>query len=111
MMTGGLSKLAKDVHPKWGICQSAFSLIFGFMAILIPVIVLAWRGHQFGVGSSPEVPIALIPSGIFGTLGLIFGITGLKSAKKVAVIGLIVSGISLLFWLYLLVGWLIFEYC
>jgi hypothetical protein len=93
-------------NPKseMGLRNVAISLILGIISIVLPFILIG-----YGVNYVPGRVFLLVMfvAGICAIFGLNFGIKGLKSIRrKLAIVGIAVCVISLLFWMYLLLGWL-----
>jgi hypothetical protein len=89
--------------------QAIYSLILGLISTILPIIVIEIYGvHGRGSGPYREYPWCIVMTGICVILGLFFGIRGLKSTKKLAIIGIIVCSISLVFWIMFFVNWLYF---
>ncbi|MCJ7655092.1 MAG: hypothetical protein MUO97_07325 [Dehalococcoidia bacterium] len=106
-------------EPQW---QTISSLILGIISIILPYIIIVWQagvvsgtlgrllwyGTGLGGGSAKVFLLGMIVAGICAIFGLIFGTKGLKSTRrKLAIVGITICAISLLFWIWLLLVWLI----
>jgi len=82
------------------------SITLGIISIILPYIMV-WRGTGINYGSARVFLLGILVAGICGIFGLVFGIKGLKlNRKRLAVVGIIMCTISLLLWIWGLVGWL-----
>jgi len=82
------------------------------VSLLLGIILsIYWGGWFIGFIKLPELRDVMINSlgGLVGsTLGVIFGVKGLKSSKRnFAIIGIVLCALVLLFSAYMFVGWLI----
>jgi MFS family permease len=97
-------------QPKLILQKAAYSLtslILGIISIILPLILI-W----YGVNFVPSLVFLLdiIVAGICAIVGLTFGIKGLKSTrKKLAIAGIVVCAISLLFLVFMSLVWLMAE--
>jgi uncharacterized membrane protein YbaN (DUF454 family) len=98
---------SNTTKPKLVNNQAIYSIILGIIGVAVPCIAATlYGGHAGWVYRG--YPGCIIVTGICVTLGLFFGIRGLKSTKKLAIIGIIVCSISLVFWMYFSLNWLYF---
>jgi hypothetical protein len=92
-------------QSKFIIRIATYSLILGIVSVVLPFILI-WQGVGL-YGTAPVFLLGMTVAGICAIVGLTFGIKGLKSTRrKLAIVGIAVCAISLLFWMYLLVAWL-----
>jgi hypothetical protein len=87
--------------------KTIYSLILGLISITLPFIILFWQGTGISSGSAEIFLLGMIITGTLAIVGLIFGIKGLKSTRrKLAIAGIVICSISVLFWMYLSLTWL-----
>ena len=91
-------------QPKLILHKTTYSLTLGIISIILP-FMLIWRGLNYV--SAWVFLLVMFIAVICAIFGLTFGIKGLKSTRrKLAIVGIAVCAISLLFWMYLLIAWL-----
>jgi len=87
--------------------KTTYSLILGIISAILPYIIMVWQGTGIRHGSALVFLLGIIVAMICAILGLTFGIKGLKSTRrKLAIVGIAVCAISLLWWMYLFGTWL-----
>jgi len=99
-----MSNSSNTQQSKLILKKTAYSLILGVISVILPLILI-WYGVNFVPGR--VFLLVMLIAGACAIVGLIFGIKGLKSTRRrLAIVGIAICLISLLFWMYLSLGWL-----
>jgi len=94
-------------YPKAIRQKATYSLILGIISAILPYIIWVWQGTGLRFGSAWVFLLGMLVAVICAILGLRFGIKGLKSTRrKLAIAGIAVCTISLLWWMYFFGVWL-----
>ena len=92
-------------QPKLILQKTTYSLVLGIIGMILPFIRI-WRLANYI--SALEFLLTFIVAMICTILGLTLGIKGLKSNRKnLAIAGIAVCAVVLLFWMYLLIVWIV----